>query len=79
MSLSSTDEPRGVWGADVLGEAREVVIKIMRGPSMRGDQVRLQAALVVLGKDFIAELPDEQLLREIQRRIPAEAKGKNAS
>lgn len=57
----------GGWGEDVLEEARKTIVMCMRLPG-RNAMVQLAAAKTILAKDFLAHLPDEQLLAEVERR-----------
>jgi hypothetical protein len=57
----------GGWGEDVLEEARKTIVLCMRYPG-RNAMVQLAAAKTILAKDFLAHLPDEQLLAEVERR-----------
>lgn len=60
-------ESLGGWGEDVLEEARQTIVGCMRIGG-RNAMVRLMAAKTILAKDFLAHLPDEQLLAEVERR-----------
>ena len=52
----------------MLEEAREVVLAIMRGKGGRGAMMRLMAAKMVLGREWLEHLSDEDLLAEVRRR-----------
>lgn len=58
----------GGWSEDTLEEARQTILAVMRGAGGRNAQARIRAAETVLGKDFLAHLPDEVLLAEVRRR-----------
>ena len=63
-----------VWGENVIQEAREIILTIMR----KGDKnasSRLKAAQLVMSNEFLGALSDEQLLAEVRRRTDL-AKGK---
>lgn len=58
----------GGYGGDVLKEARDTVLAIMRGKGGRGSMMRLMAAKMVLAKDWLEHVSDADLLAEVRRR-----------
>lgn len=57
--------PKGEWTSDVLEDARRTVIQVMRHGS---DRARLKAAGLVLSKDWLPAVSDDDLLAEVKRR-----------
>lgn len=56
---------------DVVQDARRAVAEVVKGSNSRNAMARLQAAKIILAKDFLAYLSDEELLAEVKRRTIA--------
>lgn len=56
---------------DMISLAKRTVREVMEGRGGRGAQARLSAATIVLEKDYLEHLTDEDLLAEVRRRAGA--------
>lgn len=53
---------------DVIQDARRALAEVVKGMGGRNAMARVMASKVVLAKDFLAYLSDEELLAEVKRR-----------
>jgi hypothetical protein len=55
-------------GEDIVAAARQAVGEVVRGIGGRNAAARITAAKLVLAKDYMEHLSDEDLLAEVRRR-----------